>query len=311
MLPVFVGIDVAQEHLDVHLLPTGVAFTCPNDPAGIATLVDRLQAAQPTLLVLEATGGYQSLLAAELAAADLPGAVVNPRQPRDFARALGLLAKTDAIDARVLALFAEKVQPRCQTPPSDRQQRLKALVTRRRQLVAMRTAEQNRRPLATPPVRKSIDQVVRLFNRQIENLEHDIDGTIRHMPQWREKDDLLQSVPGVGPTTARTLLAALPELGTLSRRQIASLVGLAPFNRDSGHWRGTRSIWGGRADVRCALYMAAVCAIRCNPVIRAFYQRLRAVGKKAKVALVAAMRKLLVTLNAILRTKQPWQPKNA
>jgi len=311
MSHVFVGIDVAQDHLDVHLLPAGEAFACPNDPTGIASLVGRLQVAQPALIVLEATGGYQGLVAAELTAADLPVAVVNPRQPRDFARALGLLAKTDAIDARVLALFAEKVQPRCQTPRSDREQRLKALVTRRRQLVEMRTAELNRRALATDEVRKSIDKVVKLLNRQIEDLEQDLDGTIRHMPQWREKDDLLQSVPGVGPATSHMLLAALPELGTLGRRQMASLVGLAPFNRDSGKLRGQRTIWGGRADVRCALYMAAVSAIRCNPAIRAFYQRLRNNGKKAKVALTACMRKLLTILNSLLRNHCPWQPQNA
>jgi len=311
MSHVFVGIDVAQDHLDVHVLPSGEAFASPNDPAGVATLVQRLQAARPALIVLEATGGYESLVAAELTAADLPVAVVNPRQPRELARALGILAKTDRIDARTLALFAEKAQPRCQTPRDERELRLKALVTRRRQLVTMRTAELNRRPLATAEVRKSIDRVVKLLHRQIEELEHDIDGTIRHMPQWREKDDLLQSVPGVGPGTARTLLAALPELGTLNRRQIASLVGLAPFNRDSGQWRGQRSIWGGRGEVRAALYMASLAAVRFNPQLRAFYQRLRAAGKKAKVALTACMRKLLVILNALLRTQQKWQPQNA
>jgi transposase len=311
MSHVFVGIDVAQDHLDVHLLPAGEAFACPNDPAGIASLVGRLQAARPALIVLEATGGYQALVAAELTAADLPVAVVNPRQPRDFARALGLLAKTDAIDARVLALFAEKVQPRCQTPRSDREQRLKALVTRRHQLVAMRTAELNRRTLANSEVRKSIDKVLKLLNRQIEDIEHDIDGTIRHMPQWREKDDLLQSVPGVGPGTSRTLLATLPELGDLNRRQIASLVGLAPFNHDSGKLRGRRAICGGRADVRTALYMASMSAVRYNPALRNFYRRLRAAGKKPKVALTACMRKLLIILNAIIRTQQPWQVKNA
>jgi len=311
MSHVFVGIDVAEDHLDVHVLPSGEAFASSNDPAGVASLVQRLQAVRPALIVLEATGGYESLVAAELAAADLPVAVVNPRQPRELARALGILAKTDTIDARTLALFAEKVQPRCQTPRSERERRLKALVTRRHQLVAMRTAELNRRALAKDEVRKSINKVVKLLNRQIEELEHDIDGTIRHMPQWREKDDLLQSVPGVGPGTARMLLAALPELGTLNRRQIASLVGLAPFNRDSGQWRGQRTIWGGRANVRATLYMATLAAVRFNPVLRVFYQRLRAAGKKAKVALTASKRKLLVILNALLRTQQKWQPRNA
>jgi transposase len=311
MSNVFVGIDVAGDHLDVHVLPQGEAFACPNDPDGIASLVERLRPARPALVVLEATGGYESLVAADLAAADLPVAVVNPRQPRDFARALGILAKTDRIDARALALFAEKVQPRCHTPRCDRDRRLKALVTRRHQLVGMRTAELNRRPLAPDEVRKSIDRVVKLLNRQIEALEHDIDGTIRHMPQWREKDDLLQGVPGVGPGTSRTLLAALPELGTLNRRQIASLVGLAPFNRDSGQMRGRRTIWGGRADVRCALYMATLSAVRFNPVLRTFYQRLLAAGKKPKLALTACMRKLLTILNAMLRNHQQWQHQNA
>jgi transposase len=307
----FVGIDVAKEHVDVHLLPSGEAFRHPNDPAGIASLVHRLQAAKPALIVLEATGGYESLVAADVAAADLAVAVVNPRQVRDFAKALGLLAKTDAIDARVLALFAERVQPAARTPPDEREVRLRALVTRRHQLISMRTAELNRRAHANAEVRQSIDRVVQLLNLQLEEIEHAIDGTIRHSPLWHDKDLTLQSVPGVGPGTSRTLLAALPELGCLNRRQIASLVGLAPFNRDSGRWRGQRSIWGGRAEVRSALYMATLAAVRCNPVIRPFYQRLRAVGKKAKVALTACMRKLLVILNAMLRTQQPWQPRNA
>ena len=218
MSPTFIGIDVAKDHLDAHLLPQGEALTSAADAAGVTSLVDRLQAVRPALIVLEATGGYESLVAAELAAADLPVAVVNPRQVRDFARALGLLAKTDAIDAHVLALFAEKVQPPVRTPPDEREQRLKALVTRRRQLVAMRTAELNRRAQANPEVRKSIDAVLKILHRQIGDVEHDIDGTIRHSRLWHEKDILLQSVPGVGPGTSRTLLAALPELGRLNRR---------------------------------------------------------------------------------------------
>ena len=311
MTEVFVGIDVASDHLDVHVLPSGEAFCSPNEPADIAKLVQRLQAMRPTLIVMEATGGYQALLAAELAAADLPIAIVNPRQPRDLARALGILAKTDQIDARILAIFADKARPRTTQRCDERELRLKTLVTRRHQLISMRTAETNRRKLADAEIRKSIDRVIKLLNRQIEDLEHHIDGTIRHMPQWREKDDLLRSVPGIGPCTSRTLLAALPELGELNRRQIASLVGLAPFNHDSGKWRGQRTIHGGRSDVRAALYMATVAAVRFNPQISTFYHRLRQAGKKAKVALTACMRKLLVTLNSMLKTKQKWHPQNA
>lgn len=307
----FVGIDVAKHRLDVALHPQGEVFAVDADPEGIAALVTRLQAARPALIVLEATGGYEAFLAAELVAADLAVAVVNPRQTRDFARALGRLAKTDAIDAATLALFAEKVQPRCHTPRSDREERLKALVTRRHQLVALRTAELNRRPHATAEVRKSIDVVLRTLRRQIEELDRQIRGTVRHCPLWREQDDLLQSVPGVGPQTSQMLLAALPELGRLNRRQIASLVGVAPLNRDSGQRRGQRTTWGGRAAVRATLYMAALAGIRCNPVLRTFYQRLRGAGKKAKVALTACMRKLLVILNAIVRTQQPWHLQNA
>jgi transposase len=307
----FVGIDVAKHRLDVALHPQGEVFAADADPEGIAALVRRLQAVRPALIVLEATGGYEAFLAAELVAADLAVAVVNPRQTRAFARALGRLAKTDRIDAATLALFAEKVQPRCHTPRSEREERLKALVTRRHQLVALRTAELNRRPHATDEVRKSIDVVLRTLRGQIEELDRQIRGTVRHCPLWREQDDLLQSVPGVGPHTAQMLLAALPELGRLNRRQIASLVGVAPLNRDSGQRRGQRTTWGGRASVRATLYMAALAGTRCNPVLRTFYQRLRAAGKKAKVALTACMRKLLVILNAIVRTQQPWHLQNA
>lgn len=311
MSRVFVGIDVAKNRLDVALHPQGEAFAVNADPEGIAALVAHLQAVRPALIVLEATGGYEASLAAELVAADLPVAVVNPRQTRDFARALGRLAKTDAIDAATLALFAEKVQPRCHTPPTEREARLKALVTRQHQLVVFRTAELNRRAHATDEVRKSTDAVLRALQRQIEDLDHQIRGTVRHCPLWREQDDLLQSVPGVGPQTSQMLLAALPQLGRLNRRQIASLVGVAPLNRDSGQRRGQRILGGGRAAVRATLYMAALAAIRCNPVLRAFYQRLRATGKKAKVALTACMRELLIILNAIVRTQQPWHLEDA
>ena len=311
MSEVFVGIDVAKDRFDVAFLPQGEGFSSSAAPEELAAAVQRIQAARPALVVLEATGGYEGLLAAELAAAEIPVAVVNPRQVRDFARALGRLAKTDAIDAQTLALFAEKVRPRLQRAKAEEEELLKALVTRRRQLVGMRTAELNRRLLAKPRVHRSIDAVLALLERQIKDLEDEIGRTIRRMPQWRGKDDLLRSVPGVGPRTSSTLLAALPELGRLSRKEIACLVGLAPLNRDSGQMRGRRTTWGGRGEVRCVLYMACMSAVRCNHVLRAFYQRLRAAGKPGKVALTACMRKLLIILNAIMRTNTPWRLQKA
>lgn len=302
--PRVVGIDVAKDQLDVAD-DSGEAWSVSNDPVGIAELLKRLTDAE--LIVLEATGGYESAAAGALAAQGLPVAVVNPRQVRDFARATGELAKTDTIDARVLALFAERIRPEPRPLPDDTHGELVDLVARRRQLVEMLGAESNRLRLTRRgPVQKGIKAHVAWLEKQIKLLDQDLDRLIRQSPLWRAKDDLLQGVPGIGPTTARTLLAELPELGRLNHKEIAALVGVAPFNRDSGQLRGRRIIWGGRASVRSTLYMATLTATRYNPAIRAFYQRLRSRGKPAKLALTACMRKLLVILNAIVRSNQPW-----
>ena len=304
----FVGIDVAKEHLDVHLRPTGEAFRVGHDDTGLAALTARLAQLGPALVALEATGGYEVTVAAALASARLPVAVVNPRQIRDFARATGQLAKTDALDARVIALFAEAVRPPARPLPDAQAQALGELVARRRQLVDMLGAEANRRRLVRDPqLQRRIAAHIRWLERALENLETDLHDTIRASPVWRETEDLLRSVPGIGPITAFTLIADLPELGRLTRRKIAALVGVAPFNRDSGTLRGRRMVTGGRAPVRRVLYMATVTATRRNPAIAAFYQRLRAAGRPAKVALTAAMRKLLTILNAILRDHRSWQ----
>lgn len=302
--PRFVGIDVAKDQLDIAD-DSGEAWSVSNDAAGIAELIKRLTDAE--LIVLEATGGYESAAAGALAAQGLPVAVVNPRQVRDFARATGELAKTDTIDARVLALFAERIRPEPRPLPDDTHGELVDLVARRRQLVEMLGAESNRLRLTRRgPVQKGIKAHVAWLEKQIKLLDQDLDRLIRQSPLWRAKDDLLQGVPGIGPTTAHTLLAELPELGRLNHKEIAALVGVAPFNRDSGQLRGRRIIWGGRASVRSTLYMATLTATRYNPAIRAFYQRLRSRGKPAKLALTACMRKLLVILNAIVRSNQPW-----
>lgn len=304
----FAGLDVSKDHLDLHVRPDGTAVRLGNDQAGVAALVDRLAAAGPDRIVVEATGGYEALVVAALAAAGLPVVVINPRQARDFAKATGRLAKTDALDAAVLAAFAEAVRPPIRPLPDAEAQELAALVARRRQLVEMRTAEQNRLGLAAPAVAKSIRAHVAWLDRQIDRADRDLAAAVRASPAWRAKDDLLQGVPGVGPVVARTLLAELPELGTVSGRRIAALAGVAPVADDSGRHRGPRAIRGGRAGARAGLYMACLSAVRYNPVLRALYRRLRAIGKPAKVALVAAMRKLLVILNAMLRDNRPWEP---
>jgi len=310
-VPVFVGIDVSKDRLDIARHPTGEREAVPNAEPDIAALVSRMQACRPTLIVIEATGSFELAVTAALAAARQPVVIVNPRQVRDFAKATGQLAKTDTLDAAILAQFAEAVRPAIRALPDATTQALAALLARRRQLVAMHTAESNRLGTALPPVRKGIRAHLAWLDRQLAQLDDDLTRAIRESPVWREKDDLLQSAPGVGPVLARTLLAALPELGTLNRKQIAALVGVAPFNRDSGRLRGRRTIWGGRAPVRAALYMGALTATRWNPVIRAFYQRLCAAGKAKKVALTACMRKLLIMLNAMLQHRSPWEQKFA
>ena len=304
----FIGIDVAKDRLDVHVRPGGEAFAVARDGEGVAALVERLKESGPQLIVLEATGGFEQVVAAGLAGAGLPVVVVNPRQIRDFARALGRLAKTDRIDAEVIALFAERVRPELRPLPDDQARELDELVTRRRQVIEMMVAEGNRaRRLTSRRLQKRIARHQAVLQKELTEIERELDDTIRKSPIWRETEDLLKSVPGIGNATARTLIAELPELGSLDRRKIAALVGLAPFNRDSGTLRGRRMIAGGRAPVRAVLYMAALVASRRNPLIRAFYQRLLAAGKPKKLALTACMRKLLTILNAIVRDRTPWQ----
>lgn len=304
---VFVGIDVAKATLDVAIRPTDRPWQCANDEPSIAQLVADLQALQPSHIVLEATGGYEVPLVAALGAAGLPVVVVNPRQVRDFAKAIGRLAKTDALDARVLAHFAETVRPALRPLPEAQTQQLAALVARRRQLVEMLIAERHRLAVArAKPVRAQVQAHITWLERALADLDDDLRRQVRESPLWRERESLLRSVPGVGRVLAVTLLAELPELGQLNRKQIAALVGVAPLNRDSGSQRGRRQVWGGRALVRSTLYMATLTATQWNPVIRAFYERLGAAGKPKKVALTACMRKLLVIVNALLRHRTPW-----
>jgi|HubBroStandDraft_4_1064222.scaffolds.fasta_scaffold145959_1 transposase len=301
----FIGIDVAKANLDVFIGSGGKSFMVANDERGIQDLLRQLVAAD--FVILEVTGGLEMPVASAVAAAGLAVAIVNPRQVRDFARATGRLAKTDRLDAEVLARFGEAVRPEARRLADEQAQAREALVTRRRQLVEMLTAEKNRRASAPKVLHRSIDEHIRWLEKRLSGLDDEVAELIRATPLWRERDELLRSVPSVGKVLASTLLAQLPELGMLNRKQIAPLVGLAPFNRDSGKLRGSRSIWGGRAQIRRALHMAAVAGIRSNPVIRAFYLRLRAGGKSAKPALTAHMRKLLVILNAMLHNKTPWQ----
>ena len=305
--PVSVGIDVSKETLNVDFAPTREPLEFANAPDGHAAIVKRLSKMELRVIVIEATGGYERGIVAELAVAGLPVVVINPRQVRDFARAQGRLAKTDKIDAAVLADFGHAIQPP-QRPLLDAETlEMQEKLARRRQVVEMITAETNRLEHATSPaVRRSIEAVLKLLRKQLKQIEDDLDQTIRRSAVWQEKADLLQSVPGVGSQTSRTLLIQLPELGRCSRQQIAALVGVAPLNRDSGTFRGRRTIWGGRADVRACLYMATLAATRCNAKIQAHYQRLLAAGKPKKLALTACMRKLLTILNAMLRRQQSW-----
>ena len=305
---VFVGIDVSQDRLDVAVRPSGERWATATAAPAISALVERLRALHPALIVLEAPGGLELPVVGALGVAGLPVVVLNPRQVRDFARATGKLAKTDALDAHTLAHFAEVVRPSVRPLPDAATQALSALLTRRQQLVEMLTAEKNRLRTTLPPVRPRLQAHIAWLEQELRAVDEELHTTLRASPLWREKEDLLRSVPGVGPTLTLTLLAELPELGTLTRRQIAALVGVAPLNRDSGTWRGKRMVWGGRATVRAALYMATLVASRWNPVIRAFYQRLCAAGKPKKVALTACMRKLLTILNAMLEHRTPWRP---
>jgi transposase len=307
----FIGIDVAKAELVVAARPSGERWTVANDERGVKTLVDRLMQEKPELIVLEATGGYELLAVAAIAAAALPVVVVNPRQVRDFARATGQLAKTDRIDADVLALFGDRVRPALRPIADEDARELDALLARRRQLLEMLHSEKNRLGQVFGRgqrlVKKSLKAHITFLERELRMADTDLGTMVRESPAWRERDDLLQSVPGVGRVVSLTLLAELPELGKLSRREIAKLVGVAPLSRDSGTFRGRRFVHGGRATVRAALYMAALVATRRNAVIRAFYRRLVAAGKPKKLALVACMRKLLTMLNVMVRTNTRWQ----
>jgi transposase len=308
----FVGIDVSKARLDVSFRPDGASLSLANDAAGVAALVKRVKAAPPALIVVEATGGLEIPLASALAAAGLAVAVVNPRQVRDFARATGRLAKTDRIDAEALAHFADAIRPEARPLPDEDARRLEALVVRRRQLVDMQTAEQNRLGSTTDSkIRHNLEAHLKYLAARISELDDDLDQAIKTSPCWKAKDDLLRGVPGIGKVVSRTLLAMLPELGTLSNKQVSALVGLAPMAQDSGTQRGRRRIAGGRAPVRAILYMAALTAIRHNPVLRAFHGRLIAAGKATKVALTAVMRKLLTIINAMICRNQPWNPSSA
>lgn len=307
-----IGIDVSKTDLDVYAFPAKQRFRFANDEAGVKELTARVGEFNDAVIVLEATGGFETYVAAALGTAGFNVVVVNPRQVRDFARALGRLAKTDRIDAEVLAVFGDRVRPAVRALPDASLRALEALITRRRQLVEMLGAERNRLArIADRDVSKRIQRHVKWLQQELKTIDNDLDDTIRRTPLWRAKDDLLRSVPGIGQVTSYTLIAEMPQLGTLRGKQAAALCGLAPFNVDSGTFVGRRQVWGGRAPVRSVLYMAALVATRWNPVIREFYQRLLRAGKPKKVALIAAARKLLVTLNAILRDQTPWATQEA
>jgi len=309
--PCFVGIDVSKASLEVALRPFGRQQSFSNDDEGVARLVQWLRIEAPSLIVLEATGKFEQRVARALAVEGMLFNIINPRQARAFAKAIGILAKTDRIDASVLARFAEVLQPEARPLKTEETEALSDLVTRRRQVVEMITAEKNRQGTASKRIHRDIQTHIRWLEKRLEDLNDDIDELIRKSPLWREKEKLLQSVSGVGPVLVSTLLGALPELGTLNRKQIAALVGVAPFNRESGRYRGKRSILGGRGPVRSVLYMGTLAAIRYNPVIRVFYQRLFEAGKPRKVAITACMRKLLVILNTMIKNGTSWQHQPA
>lgn len=304
----FVGIDVSKDHLDVHLRPAGLARRFDNTEAGHTELVAWLRERTPTLIVLEATGGYERALVGALSLAALPVAIANPARVREFAKATGRLAKTDAVDAAVLA---DRIRPDVRPLDDADTQKLQAIVARRRQILEMRTMENNRLKTAAPTVKPSIVAVLRVLAREAERADQELAAAVEASPAWKAKDELLRSIKGVGEVLSRTLLADLPELGTLSRERIAALVGVAPINRDSGAKSKRRMIGGGRASVRSVLYMAALSASRYNPALKAFAARLKAAGKAGKVIQIAVARKLLVIANAILRTNQPWSAKMA
>lgn len=307
----FVGIDVSKAHFDVAVHEQALEWQADNTAAGIGELLHRLQDVAPTLIVLEATGGFEVPLVAELAAVQLPVVVINPRRVRDFARSTGQLAKTDKLDAKLLAHFAAALRPTPRRLPTDQEEHLTALLTRRKQLIEMLTVEKNRLSTVRPIMRSELEAHVAWLTERLASLDQDIDHFVQGSPLWQAKDTLLKSVPGIGRITASTLLAMLPELGTLNRQHIAALVGVAPLNKESGRKRGKRRIYGGRAPVRNVLYMAALSAKAHNPTIKKFYEHLLARGKEKKVALTACMRKLLVILNAMVRTQQSWRAETA
>jgi transposase len=305
---IYVGIDVSKDRLDVAVRPGGEAFVVERNAAGLDRLIARMQELTPSIVALEATGGFETVAAAALAGAELPVVIVNPAQIRAFAKALGQHAKTDPVDAAVIAHFAEATKPEIRPLPDQATRLLNDLITRRRQIIEMIVAERQReKRVAVPRLRKSIVRLVTALEKELASLDDDIDDAVRGSPAWREKEDLLASVPGIGPTIARTLIAGLPELGQFGRKQIAALVGLAPFTRQSGKWRGRSFITGGRTAIRSALFMGAMVAKRHNPVLKAFFDRLVAAGKPKMVALIAVARKLLTILNAIIRDNRPWQ----
>ncbi|WP_310160544.1 IS110 family transposase [Bosea sp. BE125] len=310
-LAVFVGIDVSKDRLDVHLRPSGEAFFVSRDGRGLDELTARLAACPVALVVIEATGGFETTVAAALAGAGLPLCVVNPRQIRDFARAMGRLAKTDALDAEVIALFAERIRPQARAVPAPEATRLAELVARRRQIIEMIGMEANRaRRMPDKRLAKGLARHIAFLEKELSEIDRTIGDGIKNSPAWRETETLLKSVPGIGDVTARTLIAEVPELGSIDRQKLAALVGVAPMNRDSGMMRGHRTIVGGRTCVRNTLYMAALAAIRHNGVFKTFYERLTTRGRPKKVAIVAVIRKLLTTLNAIVRDNTPWRTQN-
>jgi transposase len=305
---IYVGVDVSKDRLDVHIRPSGEAFAVTRDGKGLEELVARLRVCSPTLVAVEATGGFETIVAAALAGAELPLVVVNPAQIRHFAQAIGQRAKTDPIDAAVIARFVEAVKPALRAVPDQQARLLAELVSRRRQIIEMLVAERQREQrVENVRIRKSLARHIKVLEKELPEIDNDIDTLVRGSPAWRDKEELLTSFPGVSNTLARTFLAEVPELGTLNRRQVASLAGLAPFTRRSGKWKGKSKIGGGRAALRAGLYMAALSAIRCHPQLKTFYRRLLSAGKPKMVALIAVARKILTILNAMLRDQKQWQ----